>query len=123
MKSGKRIPISAAKSVANDFGYTQVIITAFDKTTSTTSVCTYGKSQEDCQQAAQGGNFVKKALGWPESAINAKPLRQIKNEKLMEIIDGIIDVVDNPNGDDVINLAKFVGWATVAKKLKQKGGK
>lgn len=118
MNTGKRIPIKKAKDIATELGYTQVIITAFDKDTGITSVCTYGKSQEDCVQAAEGGNFVKKALGWPETALNAKPSRLVKNEKLMEIIKGIVAIIDNPNPDDVINLANFVGWATIAKQLK-----
>ena len=116
-KTGKRISIQSAKNIANDFGYTQVIVVAFDKGTGITSVCTYGKSQEDCVQAAEGGNFVKKALGWPESAINAKPSRQVKNEKLMEVVAGIVSVIKNPSPDDTINLAKFVAWATIAEKI------
>lgn len=115
--TGKRISIKAAKDVANQFGYTQVIITAFDKNTGTTSVCTYGKSQEDCVQAAQGGNFVKKALGWPESATNAKPSRQIRNDKMLEIIKGLVTIIEKPNSNDAINLAEFTGWAVIAKRL------
>jgi hypothetical protein len=80
-KTGKRIPISDAKAIGINHGYTQVIITAFDKNTGITSVCTWGKSLEDCVQAAQGGNFVKKALGWPPEKCNDKPARQIKKEK------------------------------------------
>lgn len=38
-----------------------------------THVTTYGKTKEDCAQAAKGGNFVKKALGWPDSMCKAKP--------------------------------------------------
>lgn len=116
-KTGKRIPIKSAKDIAVNYGYTQVILVAFDKKSGITSVCTYGKSQEDCVQAAEGGNFVKKALGWPESARKAKPSRQIKNEKMLEVINGIVSVVENQSSDDAINLAKFVAWATIAKNL------
>lgn len=80
-KTGKRIPIQSAKDIGQQFGYTQVIITAFDKETGVTSVVTWGKSQEDCEQAAIGGNFVKKALGWPPEKCNDKPARQIRKEK------------------------------------------
>lgn len=79
--SGLRIPISSAKSVGKAFGYTQVIITAFDKRTGITHVTTWGQSQEDCEQAAIGGNFVKKALGWPDEKCQDKPARQIAKEK------------------------------------------
>ena len=30
MKTGKRIPVKASKDIANNFGYSQVIIHAFD---------------------------------------------------------------------------------------------
>ena len=80
MSTGKRIPIQAAKNIGQEFGYTQVIITAFDKETGITSVATWGKSQSDCEQAAVGGNFVKKALGWPPEKCNDKPARQIRKE-------------------------------------------
>jgi len=76
MKTGKRIPISDAKVLGKKLGYSQVIIMAFDKNTGVTSVCTWGDSVEDCVQAAQGGNFIKKTLGWPDDLCNAKPRRQ-----------------------------------------------
>lgn len=81
MKTGKRIPIKDAKELGKKLGYSQVIIVAWDEETNTTAVCTWGKSLKDCEQAAQGGNFVKKALGWPEEMCNDKPSR-IKKKKL-----------------------------------------
>lgn len=83
MSTDKKIPISSAEAIGETLGYTQVIITAFDKETGITSVTTWGKSQEDCEQAAIGGNFVKKALGWPPEKCNDKPQRQIDKEKIM----------------------------------------
>ena len=80
-KTGKRIPIKEAKEIGIKNGYNQVIITAWDINTNTTSVCTWGKSMEDCDQAAEGGNFVKKALGWPEKLTNEKPSRVKKLER------------------------------------------
>lgn len=115
-KTGQRIPISDAKTIGNKLGYTQVIITAFDKTTGTTSVCTWGKSQEDCIQAAQGGNFVKKALGWPPEKCNDKPSRQIRNEKLLSLLKKFIEIVDNPHDNDGVNLARFVAATELSKR-------
>lgn len=70
-----KIPISAAKTIADEYGQSQVVVVTFDKETGLTHVITYGKSNEECAQAAIGGNFVKRALGWPESLCNAKPER------------------------------------------------
>ena len=74
-KTAKRIPISDAKAIGEKCGYNQVIIVAWDENTGTTSVCTWGKSLNDCDLAAKSGNFVKKALGWPDELCNAKPAR------------------------------------------------
>jgi len=77
----QRIPIRAAKFVAEEFNLDQVILLAFSKTTGQTHVVTYGKTVADCEQAAQGGNRMKRALGWPEELCNAVPARARKAKK------------------------------------------
>ena len=67
-----RVPIAAAKGVARSYGLRQVILAAWDG--ERTHVVTFGVSIEDCDQAALGGNKIKKALGWPEDA-NCLPSR------------------------------------------------
>lgn len=116
-KTGKRIPVSAAKQIAIECGYTQVIVTAFDKESGITSVCTYGKSQEDCEQAAQGGNFVKKALGWPPENCEAKPARQIRKEKMHELLKSLVEIYDTPSDNDETNIVRFCSCAELAKRL------
>jgi len=74
-KPGKRIPISVAKTIGQQYGYSQVIITAFDNKGGITHVTTWGSTLDQCEQAAIGGNFVKKALGWPPEKCNDKPAR------------------------------------------------
>ncbi len=74
----KDIPISVAKEIAETFDKNQVIIVTWDKVHGKTHVTTYGKSLEECKQAAIGGNFIKKALGWPNELCNDVPDR-IKN--------------------------------------------
>lgn len=69
----KRIPIRAAKEIAKSFGMRQVILVAWSG--QGTHVVTYGESLEDCDQAAMGGNRVKRALNWPESLRIAEPSR------------------------------------------------
>lgn len=73
----KRIPISAAKQVAVEHDCRQVILLAWDG--ELTHIVTYGKSIEDCAQAAEGGNRLKQAWGWPEC--NDQPSRVKKLEK------------------------------------------
>lgn len=64
-----RLPIKAAKDVAREYDCRQVILVAWDG--ERTHVVTYGKTTEECDQAAQGGDLVKKALGWPKSCWEA----------------------------------------------------
>lgn len=115
MKTGQKIPITDAKKIAKERGYSQVIIHAFDGVTGIQHVTTYGKSEDDCINAAQGGNTIKKLLKWDES--NVKPARQISREKMKEIIDLLVLAIDKPFDDDLANLARFVGIAVLAKKF------
>ncbi len=71
----KKIPISVAKKISEEFDLSQVILVAFDKKDGRTHVVTYGQSLEECAHAALGGNMVKKALGWPDNLCHAKPER------------------------------------------------
>ena len=119
-EGGKKIPISTAKKIASDFGYTQVVVHAFDGLTGIQHVTTYGKSQADCENAAAGGNAIKKLLKWDEKLCNAKPARQIKREKfekMEEIIKSLAEVIDSPNSDDRVNLVRFVAISAMAKKI------
>jgi len=65
----KEIPISAAKRIAKDFGYDQVIIFA-RKVGEPGSDCgehltTYGVDKIHCDVAAKIGDFLKhKIMGW-----------------------------------------------------------
>lgn len=75
----KRIPIAATKNIAKKYGQRQVILVTWDG--KTTHVVTYGTSLTDCDQAATGGNTVKKWLGWPESLQHAVPSRIVRLNK------------------------------------------
>lgn len=60
----KPIPISAAKKIAEAYGYDQVVIIAraIDQGE---HVTTYGKDKENCDVAAKCGDFLKfKVMGW-----------------------------------------------------------
>jgi hypothetical protein len=76
----KPIPISAAKLVAEKYGYDQVVIIArkIDQPAGTGETAkaaikggehctTYGVDKANCDVAARIGNFFKhKLMGWPE---------------------------------------------------------
>lgn len=60
----KAIPISAAKRIADEYGYDQVVIIA-RAVNEGEHVTTYGKDKANCDIAARIGNFLKfKVMGW-----------------------------------------------------------
>jgi hypothetical protein len=68
-----RIPIADAKTLAAKHSLKQVIILAWDG--DKTHVVTYGVTLADCAQAAEGGNRMKRVMGWPEDMCAAVPAR------------------------------------------------
>lgn len=64
--SGERIPPEQLERFARELGLTQAILVGWAPD-GTTHVVTWGASLVDSAQAAQGGNFVKRALGFPET--------------------------------------------------------
>jgi hypothetical protein len=78
-----RLPIQDAKELAHKRGLRQVVLLAWDG--ERTHVVTYGKSIEDCDQAAQGGEKMKKLMGWPNweaEPSRVKRLRALNSEML-----------------------------------------
>lgn len=73
----KRMPIQSAKDVAKKYNKDQVILLAWAKKDGLTHVVTYGKNRKDCEEAALGGNVIKKALKFPENSCNSVPRRLV----------------------------------------------
>lgn len=72
----KPIPVSAAKVIAETYGYDQVIVIARkvgdDPDPHGEHVTTYGATADHCGVAARVGNFIKhKIMGWPEHTVEA----------------------------------------------------
>lgn len=75
----KRLPINDLRELANKRDLRQVILMAWDG--ERTHVVTYGRSVEDCNQAAIGGNKLKEAMNWPKELCDAEPSRVKKLKK------------------------------------------
>lgn len=79
----KHLPIKVAKQISKEYEKDVVIIIAFDRKYNKQCVTTYGKTLQDCIEAADFGNGLKRnVLKWPEELCNAKPARQVKKEKM-----------------------------------------
>lgn len=79
-----RIPIKAAKEIANKFGFTHIIIFAYNPDLQ--HITTYGKSVEACDEAAVFGNKIKDFLEWPES-LRAEPSRVRKLKERIKYLE------------------------------------
>ena len=90
-----RIPIKALKEFSEKYKLTHVIVLAHDENGETDHVATYGRTIEQCSQAADFGNKLKDELGWPQS-LHKQPLRvqrlQKRIKELKEKLKGIIDM-------------------------------
>ena len=72
MRAMDPIPISAARTIAEAYGYHQVVIVARrvgDGEDGGEHVTTYGVDKENCTVAARIGDFIKtKIMGWEKSS-------------------------------------------------------
>jgi hypothetical protein len=68
----KPIPISAARRIAEDYGYDQVIIIGRATGDNGGEHCTtYGVNKEHCNIAARIGNYLKfNVMGWVNEGVN-----------------------------------------------------
>lgn len=80
----KRIPIKVVREFARKYSLTHVVMLAHDGERD--HVVTYGKTIEQCSQAADFGNKLKDDLGWPKS-LHAQPSRVKKLEKKIKILE------------------------------------
>ena len=82
----KPIPIAAAKRIADEFGYHQVVIVARHVgAAGGEHVTTYGVDVAHCGVAAKMGNFFKyKLMGWPPPEHEDSPFSQAARDVLAE---------------------------------------
>lgn len=71
-----RIPLSAAQKLVKEYSIRQLILVAWDG--KEIHVLTDGDTDHDADQAADGGNLVKRALGWPDQLCNAVSARTLQ---------------------------------------------
>jgi len=85
-----RLPIKALQELANKFGYSVVVVYAWDAEKKMQHVATWGRTIKLCDQAAQWGNMLKDALGWPES-LHAEPNRVKKLQERIKQLETAIE--------------------------------
>jgi hypothetical protein len=79
----KRLPIEAAKALAKKYNQAQVILVTWDALDHVIHTVSYGKTTDDCAQAALGANLVRETLGFPEEDCHEVPYRA--RDKLPEV--------------------------------------
>jgi len=92
-----KIPVSDLEALAEKRDLSHVIVLAHDLDGKTDHVATYGRTIEQCSEAADFGNKMKDALGWPES-LHAQPPRvtllQIDIDAANEYLDQLGDIAE-----------------------------
>ena len=82
-----RISIERVKELAKACGLSHCVVYGWDGKQQ--HVATWGKTIEQCSEAADFGNKLKTALGWPES-LHSQPSRvrrlQARNKELESVL-------------------------------------
>lgn len=68
----KKIPVTRLKQMSKDFGLDHIIV--FATGNKKMFIATYGRTVEECSEAADFGNRLKDVMGWPES-LHQQPSR------------------------------------------------
>jgi len=71
----QEIPVEKAALIGEIHAKDQVIIYTADRINNSVTVTTWGKTVHDADQAAEAGNNLKSAIGWPDKhchAVSAK---------------------------------------------------
>src|SRR5690242_7982009 len=89
-----RLPIKALRELAKKYGYSHVVIYAYDSKNNIQHIATYGRTIHESAQAAQFGNMMKDTLHWPE-ALHAEPNRVKKLQNLIKRFQKIGDMMSN----------------------------
>jgi len=66
--------------ISVNYDFPEVVIFAYDPVSGKQHMTTYGRTLAQCKDAAKAGNYLKKALGWPDELCHAEPARAKKKE-------------------------------------------
>lgn len=97
------MPIKSLKELANKYKYDVVVVYAWDDYNKMQHIATWGRSIKQCDQAAQWGNMMKDALGWPES-LHATPNRVAKLQQRVKELEAQLEgqlTMREPDGGKV----------------------
>ena len=87
-----RIPIERLKELSRALELSHVILLAHHPASGEDHIVTYGKSLKDCSQAAEFGNALRHAMGWPES-LHVQPARVKKLQARVKELDDKEDTI------------------------------
>jgi hypothetical protein len=96
------VPRAMAKNISDLCDKDQVIITCWDAGWNRTHVTTYGRGFINSEQAAIGGNRVKKALNWPDSLCHAEPERVVILKQALKRFKAVVNSLDCQCDEDYV---------------------
>ncbi len=88
------VTVNTAKVISEIYEKDQVIIICWDKKHNTSTVTTYGKTFIDSNQAACGGNSIKKSLGWPDKLCHDESYRVRTVKEALKRFKTVINELD-----------------------------
>lgn len=76
-----RIPIKVLRELAKKYDLSHAILFVYHPEDNMHHIVTWGRTIVDCGQAADFGNKLKEALGWPDELLSEQPARVKRLQK------------------------------------------
>jgi hypothetical protein len=92
------IPIKVLKEFSQKYGYSTVVMFATNSN-QMQYIATYGRTIQECDQAAQFGDMMKDALHWPES-LHAAPSRVRQLQKRVKELEDEIAALTEGHAEE-----------------------
>ncbi len=74
------ITVNAVKEFAKKYKQSMMVVMGWNRPNDITMVTTWGETIDECAKAAESGNNLKQALGWPDELCNSIPPRMTKEQ-------------------------------------------
>lgn len=122
------IPVSAAKDIADRYGYDQVVIIARrvgdEPEPHGEHVTTYGNDKAHCGVAARVGNYIKhKIMGWPEYEPAPQTQADARDAGLLETVKAIVEFRKQHGSVLAVHIENLEDWLNErAAQAAQQGG-
>ncbi|MEW5833611.1 MAG: hypothetical protein AB1832_00985 [Pseudomonadota bacterium] len=114
------VSIETAESLCRANGLHQVIVLSFDGTT--TTVTTFGLTDQDSATAAEAGNRIKRWLGWPEAMCRTESAKVERLHARIAELERALDQVLPGDGNTSVTMRDYMDLQAMYVELTNKHG-